>query len=63
MHAEVLAKDRVIWLAGFATLEVAKKEGGEWTTIKKRRADRTMCRISFEKAKRRTASMRSRGSS
>ena len=35
MHAEVLAKHRVIWLAGFATLKVTKKEGGKWTVIKK----------------------------
>lgn len=36
MHAEVLAEDRVIWLAGFATLNVIKKEGGKWVIIKKR---------------------------
>jgi len=36
MHAEVLAEDRVIWLAGFATLEVAKKENGKRSITKKR---------------------------
>ena len=64
MHAEVLAEDRVIWLAGFATLKVTKKGGSKWTIIKKpdeTKSRRTMCRISFEKVKRRTASMRSRG--
>lgn len=62
VHAEVLAENGVVRLAWFAALQA----NGRWMKIMRRRANekqRTRCLISFEKAKRRTASMRSRVSS
>lgn len=59
VHAEVLAKNRVVRLAWFTALQA----NGRWMKIVRRVGERTMCLISFEKAKRRTASMRSRVSS
>ena len=49
VHAEVLTKDTVIWLAGFATLEVAKKtaaNGRSPRSGKETKSRRTTCRIS-----------------
>jgi hypothetical protein len=64
VHAEVLAENGVVRFAWFAALrangsvdEDCQSRG--WANKKRR----TRCLISFEKAKRRTASMRSRVSS
>jgi hypothetical protein len=62
VHAKVLAENGVVWLAWFAAL----RANGQWMKIVRRWANekrRTRCLISFEKAKRRTANMRSRVSS
>jgi hypothetical protein len=62
VHAEVLAENGVVRFAWFAAL----RANGRWLKIVRGWANekrRTRCLMSFEKAKRRTASMRSRVSS
>jgi len=62
VHAEVLAENGVVRFARFPAL----RANGQWMKVVRRWANekrRTRCLMSLEKAKRRTASMRSRVSS